>query len=105
MSVNLERLEAELSAMRPRALPAALAERIGAELTRDAAESRWPDRFLLSAIASGAIAACVIVTMLLGPAADGLPVPAPALADVATTSDPPRAGDFSLAMARAEFGP
>ena len=99
------RLEAELAAMRPRALPAGLLERVEADIAAaDVQPSPWPDRFLLSAIGSGAIAACVIVGLLLKPAGETFPQPAAAVA-AAVTSDPPRAGDFSLAMARAELGP
>jgi hypothetical protein len=104
MSDRFEQLEAELAAMRPRALPAELSERIEADLVEASATSRWPDRFLLSAIGSGAIAACVITAMLLKPTTDAFPSPPPVVA-TATSADPPRAGDYSLVIARAEFGP
>jgi len=103
MNEQLNQLEAELAAMRPRALPAELVGRIEADIATDSRRSAWPDRFLLSAIGSGAIAACVIVGVLLKPATDAFPSAPPAVAT--STSDPPRAGDYSLAMARAEFGP
>ena len=103
MNEQLNQLEAELAAMRPRALPAELVDRIRADIAIDLQRSAWPDRFLLSAIGSGAIAACVIVGVLLKPAGETFPTPAPTVATA--TLDPPRAGDYSLAMARAEFGP
>jgi hypothetical protein len=104
MNEPLNRLEAELAAMRPRGLPAELVQRIEANIAAaDAQQSPWPDRFLLSAIGSGVIAACVIVGVLLKPANEPVPQRAPAV--MAATSDPPRAGDFSLAIARAEIGP
>ena len=102
MTDNLESLEAELAAMRPRGLPSDLADRMAADLDGAAVESRWPDRFLLSAIGSGAIAACVIVSMLLKPDRVAPRAPAPTVA----VHEPLRAGDYALAMARAaEFGP
>ena len=103
MTDQLQRLEAELGAMRPRPLSPDLVERIEADLTSPSHATPWADRFLMSAIASGAIAACVIVAMLLKPASDAFPSPPPVVANV--TSDPPRAGDYSLVIARAEFGP
>ena len=103
MNDKLDRLESELATMRPRALPAALVDRIEADLAAVLHLSRWPDRFLLSAIGSGAIAACVIVGVLLKPTTDAFPSTPPAVATA--TSDPPRAGDYSLVIARAEFGP
>jgi hypothetical protein len=101
MTDKLDRFEAELAAMRPRALPMSLVERIEADLAAGPEPSRWPDRFLLSAIASGAIAACVIVAVLLKPSSPAFPSPPPVLATMPPAgSDLPRAGDFSLAIAR-----
>ena len=103
MNERRNQLEAELAAMRPRSLPAELVDRIQAGIATDSQRSAWSDRFLLSAIGSGAIAACVIVGVLLKPASGAFPSPPSAVATA--TLDPPRAGDYSLAMARAEFGP
>ena len=102
---ELEQLEAELAAMWPRALSPALVDRVEATLddSHERSSSVWPDRFQLSAIGAGAIAACVIVTMLLKPHRESFPSPAPVLANMAP--DPPRAGDYSLLLARADVGP
>jgi hypothetical protein len=103
MTDQLNRFEAELAAMRPRPLRTSLAQRIEADLAAASeSSSRWPDRFLLSAIGSGAIAACVIVAMLLKPSSPAFPSPPPVLAKTSAASEPPRAGDFSLAVARAD---
>ena len=102
MTDKLDHLEAELAAMRPRALSPALVDRIEADIVAAPQPSRWPDRFLLSAIGSGAIAACVIVAMLLKPRSESFPSPPPVLAGTTATSDPPRAGDYSLVVARAD---
>ena len=103
MNESLGKLEAELSAMQPRGLDAELLERIDANLA-EASDSRCPDRFLLSAVASGAMAACLIVVMLLKPSAEAFTAPAPVVA-VNAISDPPRAGDYSLIVARADALP
>jgi len=104
MTDKLDGLEAELAAMRPRALSRELIERIDDDLAEASAPSKWPDRFLVSAIGAGAIAASVIVAMLLKPMSEGLAAPVPVVATVPAAPDPPRAGDFSLAaVARAEF--
>jgi len=103
MTDKFDRFAAEFAAMRPRALPTSLVDRIDADLAAAPEPSRWPDRFLLSAIASGAIAACVIVAVLLKPISQTFPSPPPVLATMPPAgSDLPRAGDFSLAVARAE---
>ena len=103
MTDKFDRFAAELAAMRPRALPTSLVDRIDADLAAAPEPSRWPDRFLLSAIASGTIAACVIVAVLLKPISQTFPSPPPVLATMPPAgSDLPRAGDFSLAVARAE---
>jgi hypothetical protein len=103
MTGKLDRFEAELAAVRPRALPMSLVERIEADLAAGPEPSRWPDRFLLSAIASGAIAACVIVAVLLKPSSPAFPSPPPVLATMPPAgSGLPRAGDFSLAVARSD---
>ena len=106
MNERLDSLEAELSAMRPHPLSAALLEGIEAGMVEPSARasrasraSGWPDRFLLSAVASGAMAACVIAAMLLKPAGEAFPSPPSVL--VTTPSEPPRAGDYSLVVARA----
>lgn len=64
MTDPLERLELELSSLRPRPPAAELIERIGAAV-ENAAPSPWPDRCLAAAMLSGALAACVIVAMFV----------------------------------------
>jgi hypothetical protein len=93
----LQRLEAELSRMRPQPLGGSVRERIETDL---AGCSPWPDRFLLSAIGSGALAACVIVAILLGDLRTSSPVAAEQTKQV--NSDAPRLGDSILAIARAD---
>ena len=61
MSDRLQRLEAQLGGLRPRPLPDALYERIAADLRE---RRPWADRFLVSAMCTGALAACVIVGIL-----------------------------------------
>jgi hypothetical protein len=104
MTDKLDQIEAELAAMRQRALSRSLAERIEADLAAAPRPSRWPDRFLLSAIASGAIAACVIVAVLLKPSSPAFPSPPLAAAKASAAPESPRAGDVSLAVARADAG-
>jgi len=103
MNDKTDHLAAELASMRPRRVSADLLDRIEYDLLTEASGSPWPDRFLLSAICSAAIAACVIVGMLLTPPSGAFPSPPSVVATA--TSDPPRAGDYSLVIARAEFGP
>jgi hypothetical protein len=105
MNDKLDQLAAELASMRPRCVPTDLIEGIESDLMTDAppSPSPWPDRFLVSAMCSGAIAACIIAGMLLAPADGAFPSAPPVVATAAP--DPPRAGDYSLVIARAEFGP
>src|SRR5438132_1303915 len=95
---RLDRLEAELSAMRPRAVSPELAGRIESSITNVNARP-WGDRFLLSSMASGAIAACVIVAVLAtqpsAPLRPGAPMNA-------MTTPVPRVGDYPLVLARAD---
>jgi hypothetical protein len=102
MNDKLDRLAAELASMRPRRIPTDLVERIESDLMTEAPPSPWPDRLLISAICSGAIAACVIAGMLFVPANGAFPSPPSAVATA--TPDPPRAGDYSLVIARADVG-
>ena len=88
MSDAHEKLESELSGLRPRALSDALMDRIGSDLSKP---RRGGDRLLIAAMCSGAMAACVIVTVLLTQAQ-----PAARTARPAT----PQFGDASLALAR-----
>lgn len=66
MTEPINQLEAELSGMQPFPMPDDLAGCIETEL--QASENRvspWPDRFLLAAMGSGALAACVLMAVLL----------------------------------------
>jgi hypothetical protein len=64
MNERIDRLEAELSAMRPRDLSPHLAGTIAAALCEPARRS-WSDRILVFAVSAGALAACVIVSLLM----------------------------------------
>src|SRR2546427_753094 len=83
--------------MRPARIAAELVHRIEAELkVSEAWVSPWPDRFLLSAICSGALAACVIIAALVGGAAS----PAPTTGRTAlANSTPPLQSGAPLALA------
>ena len=101
MSDRLDKLEAELTAMRPRDLPPRVVDKVERALTEPArsAQSR-SDRLLLTAMAAGSLAACVIVGVVLTQlAATASPPrdPTPVMASI------PRAGDVSLALARANM--
>jgi hypothetical protein len=66
MSDPINQVEAELSGMQPFPMPGDLADRIESNLQESTDRiSRWPDRFLLGAMASGVLAACVLVVVLL----------------------------------------
>ncbi len=62
MSDPLDRLEVELAAMKPTALPAGLAARIEREIAPP--RGTWADRFLMTAMGLGALSACVIVVQI-----------------------------------------
>ena len=101
MTDRHERLEAELSGMQPRGLSSELIDRIESTLAAD--QRPGPsNRMLISAMCCGALAACVIVTVLLG---DLLPsrTSRPVGGDAVIASTPvPRLGDASIAFARAD---
>jgi hypothetical protein len=59
-----DELENRLARLSPRALSASLTQRIASELELESAPAHG-DRFFWSAVAGGAIAACVIVAVLL----------------------------------------
>jgi hypothetical protein len=78
MTDPIKELEAELSSMQPSPFPATLAARVETELlTSESRLSPWPDRFLLSAICSGALAACMIIVVLVGGAMGSNPSAGP----------------------------
>jgi len=103
MTNRLDRLEAELSGMRPCEVPAELIERIGSSLNGiGSPRSPWPDRCLLSAMGMGALAACVIVAILLGLARTSESGDASMVTVNSTNvkTDVPRFGDSPLALGR-----
>src|SRR5690242_9133999 len=63
MSETPTELERRLSQLRPRELPASVERRIAVELTD--VETRSKDRLFWSAVASGLLAACIIVGVLI----------------------------------------
>jgi hypothetical protein len=63
MSDRIDKFEAELAQMTPRALPADLAGSIESSLA--SVRSVWSDRVLAATMFAGAIAACVIVAVLM----------------------------------------
>src|SRR6059036_938921 len=91
MSERIERLEAELVGMQPRPMSAQLLS--GIESRFAAGEARpWADRFMLSSITAGALAACVIVTVLMSE-----PRGSDLRAAGATSPASLRAGDYPMA--------
>jgi hypothetical protein len=113
MNERPEHLEQELSFMRPRELPADLVDRIGSSINagETTKEERGGggrggggrgNRFLLCAICSGALAACVIVSVLMSELMPAPSSPQIGAAASAPTPNVPRCGDASLALARAD---
>jgi hypothetical protein len=99
---RLDKLESELAMMRPRDLPPRVSdgvERTLAEPTRSG--RRRSDRLLLTAMAAGSLAACVIVGVVLSALANANTAPTRDPAPVMATV--PHAGDVMLALARANM--
>jgi hypothetical protein len=61
---QIEQLEAELSAMRPRNASARLVDRLSAAVSERIGRS-WSDRVLVFAMSVGALAACIIISLLI----------------------------------------
>src|SRR4051812_46061715 len=100
MSDGIERFEAELASMRPRAASNELIDAIGERI--DAGEARpWADRCLLSAIGAGLAASVVIAVMLVGEGSRTTAHGPPIANDVVPM---PRFGDSLLAFARPSDG-
>jgi hypothetical protein len=100
MNDHSNRLEKELSGMRPVSISSELLDRIEAELAHTVRNSPWPDRLFLAAICSGAAAACVIVALLF---TNGQPSYWPAEGPRASmSSNPFRLGDPLLAVSLAD---
>jgi hypothetical protein len=96
MTDRLEKLESELAAMRPCALPKGLENRIGNSIT---AKRPWADRCLLSAMMMGAMAACMIVSVLVrGGAMNSLPAPT-----LNMNPGVPRFGSYPQVVANADM--
>jgi hypothetical protein len=90
---DLNRLEAELAAMRLRPVPAQVALRIAGDLGAGRRLS-WPDRILAAAMSAGALAACVSAVLLLRRP----DVPPPTTALLATTQ-PHAFSEYTFARA------
>jgi hypothetical protein len=97
MTDRLDRLEAELAAMRPLEISAELVDRIGPQL-HEPNRPRWPDRLLIFAMSAGSAAAAVIVGVLLIESQSNPAVTAP----MNTASIIQQRGDPPLAFARAD---
>jgi hypothetical protein len=98
MTDRLEKLESELAAMRPCALPKGLENRIAKVIGSKPQERRadWP---LRSAMVAGAMAACTIVSVLLWGGATGGSMPPP----MNVAQDVHSFGSYPLVMARADW--
>lgn len=70
MNDRLNNLDARLARLRPRPISAALEDHIAEGLAASGA-NRTDDRFLWSAIVSGALAACVVIALLINDATSG----------------------------------
>lgn len=106
MTDPLERLEVELAGMRPRPMPADLTARIARTLEPGRAvqvDRRWPDRCLIGALSSGALAACVIAGVLLNESSRPIAVPSP-MTDVAFNPAIPQVGNSPQLFAHADAG-
>jgi hypothetical protein len=90
-------LEAELAAIKPRKMSPSLSEQLEAHMATSAMPRR-SDRFLLSAISAGALAACVILAVLLSEITPSPAVPSAAI----VPSQSPTIRDYQLALARAD---
>lgn len=95
MNEQSNRLESRLAELRPRAMSAHLERRIAAALA-DANVHRG-DRMLWSAIAGGALAACIIVAALIAE-----PRVRPSSDRIADTGTSKHAGNSTTALARSE---
>jgi hypothetical protein len=93
VSDRLEHFESELARLRPRSADAEWSGRIAAKLTAQ----RRSDRLLIGAMTLGAMAACVIVSLLVGSPAP----PAPSASTLAATGQAPRLGNELQAFALA----
>jgi len=95
MTDGFEHLEAELAAMRPRAVSAELNQRL--ETTLATLRARWSDRLLIFSMTAGALAACVTAALLI--LEPGYQPPAPAVMIV--KNEQRRPIETTLALARA----
>jgi hypothetical protein len=102
VSDRLDKLEAELAAMRPRDLPPRVVDGVERALIASPQRTRpWSDRLLIASMAAGSLAACVIVGVVLIALANASTAPPRAPAPVMATV--PHAGDVMLALARANL--
>jgi hypothetical protein len=100
VSKRLERLEAELTAMRPRGVPAELTECIESHIAQSSRRS-WSDRLLILSMSAGGVAAAVIVGVVLVETLGAARLESPAPADLAVIVHQHR-GEMPLAFARAD---
>ena len=97
MTDPIDKLEAELIAMRPRPIPPKLAAQIARNLNSAEPSSPWADRCLVGAMCSGVLAIGVIISVLLIASA-GIAAPTP------YTAGPTAAAPGPLVFARADPG-
>ena len=105
MADPMERLEAELTSLRPVSLSSQLVDAISDAIGDDLADPpmRLADRCLLAAMGAGSLAACVIVGVLtLQLAGSTARPPQPILAAQPTPAAPATIGQYQQALARAD---
>jgi hypothetical protein len=94
MSDRIDKFEAELAGMAPRALPEELAR--GIESSVASVRSAWSDRILAATMVAGAIAGCVIVAVLMDQSTVRTPQSQQSNASFAAT---PTLGDYQKSFA------
>ena len=102
---EFDEFEAELSSLRPRAIPPALADRIGEQLARRGGDLSWADRCLATFMGAGALAASVIVVLTAWQMIEGQHVgpsalPPPAIVAQQPPPPPSSIGALQQALAR-----
>ena len=97
MNESPHKLEAELAALRPRALSSQLVDRIATELNERERMS-IADRVLASFVGAGALAACVIIGLLIvqSQSSNSPSVPSPAQVSI----QPSNVAEFRQAIAQ-----
>ncbi|MGD0462647.1 MAG: hypothetical protein ABSB74_09170 [Tepidisphaeraceae bacterium] len=95
MSDRMEQFESELSRLRPRAAGPEWTGKIAAEL----AAERRSDRTLIAAMSAGALAACVIASLLIDQSSTSMPPSS----TVVVTHEVPQHGSNVQAFAGADL--